>query len=591
MGQHGQYLKLGAAAAAVGIALALVGVIVVVGPPFQAVPEHEGPRPTPLPQSDPPKPTATATPTATAAIATPTATAAIAKIAAPALRADLERLYAASGDKLIWSGDSAAQPRLRDLSSALDAASAQGIDGTKATAARDALQASDVDTAQGDVALTGQVLMLARALRFGQVPDAQIEDWHVAGDAIDIVPDLAAALTSAKIDAFLRTLPPSDATYAKLIESLARYRALTAAGGWPQIASDGELKIDPTDPRMEVLQRRLIAEGYVVEAAELSKASLSEALTAFQTHNGLAPDGRAGKDTLKALNVSAEDRVGQIVANLERRRHLPSALPVDRIAVNTADQSMVLYTGGAPALQLRTIVGDRRHPTPMLALTLAAVTLNPTWEIPPSIASKEILPHLQRDPNYLAANDMVIVDGPQGDPQGLRVNWKHYRAMPWRLRQNSGARNSLGEVKFEMWNSYSIYLHDTPARQLFAKTDRYMSHGCVRVDQSRELARHVLMNQPGWDGDALAAAIATGEKKMIRLKRAIPVLIMYWTAFVDDAGQLQFRADAYRRDAPLAELLGHPPRRAAAPVASREQYAQIFAPRGQTNFVAAHTSD
>ena len=158
MGQHGQYLKLGAAAAAVGIALALVGVIVVVGPPFQAVPEHEGPRPTPLPQSDPPKPTATATatPTATAAIATPTATAAIAKIAAPALRADLERLYAASGDKLIWSGDSAAQPRLRDLSSALDAASAQGIDGTKATAARDALQASDVDTAQGDVALRGR---------------------------------------------------------------------------------------------------------------------------------------------------------------------------------------------------------------------------------------------------------------------------------------------------------------------------------------------------------------------------------------------------------------------------------------------------
>ena len=576
MGQHGQYFKLGAAVVAVGIALALVGVIVAGRPHFQGAPQHESARPTPPAPAEPPKPTTTA---------------AIAKIAAPALRADLERLYAASGDKLMWSGDAAAQRRLRDLSVALDVIPAHGIDGRKATAARDALQTADVDAAQGDVALTAQVLMLARALRFGQVPDAQIEDWHVAGDAVDIVPDLAAALTSEKIDAFLRTLPPNDINYTKLVESLARYRALAAAGGWPQIASDGALKIDPTDPRIEVLQRRLIAEGYVVQGAGLSKASLSEALTVFQAHNGLAPDGRAGKDTLTALNVSAEERVGQIVANLERRRHLPRAVPEDRITVNTADQSMVLYTGGAPALQLRTIVGARKHPTPMLALTLAAVTLNPTWEIPPSIARKEILPHLQRDPNYLAANDMVIVDGPQGDPQGLHVNWKHYSAMPWRLRQNSGARNSLGQLKFEMWNSYSIYLHDTPARQLFANTDRYLSHGCVRVDQSRELARHVLMSQPGWDAEALAAAIATGEKKMIRLKRAIPVQLMYWTAFVDDAGQLQFRADAYRRDAPLAEMLGHPPKRAAAPVALQTQSATVFAPRGHTNFVAAHTSD
>ncbi len=548
-----KHLKLGVAVAAVAIPLALIGVMVALKPDRQPAQEQTA-RQAPsqaVAQSSKPGPV-------------------IAQIASPEVRPALEQLYATVDGNLMWSGGGAGQRRLGDLTEELDAIAAQGLDVSKVTAARDALaKATTADAAKHDVALTEQVLALARALRFGQVPDARIEDWHVAGDTVDIVPELAAALKSTKVSTFLRTLAPAGPAYTNLVKSLARYRALDAAGGWPEIASEGELKIDLADPRMATLQRRLTAEGYFAANMGVSKSTLMEALKSFQARNGLEPDGRIGKGTLAALNVSAQARVGQILANLERQRHLPRVVPEDRITVNTADQSLVLYTDGAPALHLRTIVGDRKHPTPMLTLKLAAVTLNPTWEIPPSIANKEILQHLKRDPEYLAKNEMVVVDGP-ADPQGLDIDWHRYSAVPWRLRQLAGAQNALGEVKFEMWNSYNIYLHDTPGRHLFAKAERYMSHGCVRVDQPRELARHVL-NQEEWNEETLAAAIATGETKMIRLKQAIPVQILYWTAFVDDAGELQFRADAYRRDAPLAVELGHPPKRAATQVASREQ--------------------
>ena len=548
-----KYLKLGVAVAAVAIPLALIGVMVAIKSDRQPVQQHAAQNVAPQAVTQHREPGSV-----------------IAQIASPQVRTAVEHLYATVDGKLMWSGDGAAQRRLRDVTDEMDAIAAQGLDVSKVTVARDALaKATPADAAKHDVAMTEQVLAMTRALRFGQVPAARIEDWHVAGDTVDIVPELAAALKSTKVSAFLRTLSPAGPAYTDLVKSLARYRALDAAGGWPQIESEGELKIDLADPRMATLQRRLTAEGYFAANMGLSKSTLMEALKSFQARNGLEPDGRIGKGTLAALNVTAQSRVGQILANLERQRHLSRAVPENRITVNTADQSLVLYTDGAPALRLRTIVGDRKHPTPMLSLKLAAVTLNPTWEIPPSIASKEILPHLKRDPAYLAKNEMVVVDGP-ADPQGLDIDWHRYSAMPWRLRQLAGAQNALGELKFEMWNSYNIYLHDTPGRHLFAKADRYMSHGCVRVDQSRELARRVL-NQEEWNEETLAAAIATGGTKMIRLKQAIPVQILYWTAFVDDAGELQFRPDAYRRDAPLAEELGYPPQRAATHVASREQ--------------------
>ena len=249
---------------------------------------------------------------------------------------------------------------------------------------------------------------------------------------------------------------------------------------------------------------------------------------------------------------------------------MPRAVAPDRVVVNTADQSLLLYRDNAPVLKLRTIVGDRKHPTPILALKMAAVTLNPPWDLPPSIASKEILPHLKKNPNYLADSNMIIVNDKTNDPQGLSVDWTRYTAknFPMRLRQLPGAHNSLGRVKLEMWNAFNIYLHDTPSRNLFDKTSRYMSHGCVRVDQAHDLARHVLMNQPGWDSAALLAGIDAGYSKTIRLKQSLPVQILYWTVFVDGAGELQFREDAYRRDAPVSEALRATAKRAVTQVAS-----------------------
>jgi murein L,D-transpeptidase YcbB/YkuD len=238
-----------------------------------------------------------------------------------------------------------------------------------------------------------------------------------------------------------------------------------------------------------------------------------------------------------------------IIANMERWRWMPRVLEPDRIIVNAADASLQLWLGGKIVLTSRVIVGRSKSPTPILRAEGAGITFNPAWTVPHSIAVKEILPRLKRNPAYLASQDMILLDGPPGDPHGLFINWHAIPPgkFPYQIRQVPGPRNSLGQIKLELPNRFDVYLHDTPGKAAFGQSIRALSHGCVRVEQILPLASYALKADLS-DEERIRQAIGTGETSYAPLQKKLPVYFLYWTAFPDTLGKIQFRPDIYGRD-------------------------------------------
>ena len=238
-----------------------------------------------------------------------------------------------------------------------------------------------------------------------------------------------------------------------------------------------------------------------------------------------------------------------IMANMERWRWMPRTLEPDRIVINAADASLKLWLGGRPVLTSRVIVGKPSTRTPMVRADGAGLTLNPAWTVPHSIAVKEILPKLKRNPAWLASQEMILLNGPPDDPHGLHVNWRAIPAgtFPYRIRQIPGPRNPLGQIKLELPNRFDVYLHDTPGKSAFARPVRALSHGCVRVEQILPLASYALKADLSAE-EEIAQAVGTGETQYLPLTKKLPVYFLYWTAFPDEAGKIQFLPDIYGRD-------------------------------------------
>ena len=250
-----------------------------------------------------------------------------------------------------------------------------------------------------------------------------------------------------------------------------------------------------------------------------------------------------------AGGMSASAPLRQIGVNLERERWLPRRLPADRVWVNVADERLVLYRENRPVFSTRVIVGrdERRNQSPEFQATITAIWFNPPWNVPKDIATNEILPKAAQDPNYLARRRMVML--PDGGVQQL-----------------AGPNSGLGQLMVEMNNRFEVYLHDTPSKDLFSRTDRRISHGCIRVENARELAA-LVMRQPT---DRINQAIAMGGTTRGELPQSVPVFVVYETAFADVDGRLQFRPDVYGRDAEIGQHL-NPERR---PLAERDAHTQ-----------------
>lgn len=394
----------------------------------------------------------------------------------------------------------------------------------------------------GDTATS--FLRYMRELRAGR-PDLKALDGDVSlpSNYFDADADLKQALQANHMDELVSGLAPPDPQYAALKRALADYRSLAARGGWPVLPAGLD---QDSSAGQALLRQRLSFEDPAVRD---SQSDLKAALMRYQARNGLVVDGKAGRRTLAALNVPASVRADIIAANMERWRWMPRKLEADRIMINAADATLTLWLGGIQVLESRVVVGRPSDPTPILRAEGAGITINPFWTVPASIAAKEILPKLKRDPSWLAHHDMVLLNGPADDPHGEHIDWRRIsaRSFPYRIRQNPGAENPLGRIKIELPNRFDVYLHDTPGKSAFELSARGLSHGCVRVEQILPLASYALSGSLDAVG-RITQAIDSGDTQSMPMRDKLPVYFLYWTAFVDKSGTVQFRPDLYGRD-------------------------------------------
>jgi murein L,D-transpeptidase YcbB/YkuD len=279
-------------------------------------------------------------------------------------------------------------------------------------------------------------------------------------------------------------------------------------------------------------------------------ADLQQALARAQRRFGLKPDGIVTPDTLAALNQPIGQRVLQIIANLERWRWLPPTMPATRLQVNSGAAIVTLFQNDAPVLSMKAVSGRPGDETPMLFANIHSVVLNPPWNVPSSIAQKELYP---KGAAYLRRNAFVTLRTPDGGT---------------RLQQKAGPKSALGRYKFDFDNPYGVYLHDTPTQSTFDRYTRQASHGCVRLEKPKPLAEALLAGDPKWTPEAIAAAVAKGDTLRVRLPQQVPVFIFYWTAFAAPDGSMNFRSDPYNWDRLLLQKIGV---LAAAPAKSATQ--------------------
>jgi murein L,D-transpeptidase YcbB/YkuD len=399
--------------------------------------------------------------------------------------------------------------------------------------------ASIVHSAEGqgarDAELTLAAITYAQALATGATdPNKTHGIFTLDRPKVDLAAGLEQALQGGKVPAWLESLAPQDEEYRTLSKAYVAYRAEADRALAAPLPPGPTLKVGAQDVRVPQVAQRLAVTGYLPQGTydgQVWTHQFAEALKSLQRDAGLPDTGRLDDQSTLALNFAPADRARTLAVNLERRRWLARTPAATRIDVNTAAAELVYLKEGKPAWTSRTVVGSPDNPTPALGGSFKQLVVNPPWNVPQGIAEKEIFP---KGDAYLAAQDMYVEDG--------------------RVVQRPGPKAALGAVKFDMQNRYAIYLHDTPAKAIFATERRHRSHGCVRVEKAVEFARF-LANETG-AAQAFDDALASGETKTVALGREIPVRLLYHTAFVGQDGRLLFADDAYGWDEKVGEALG-----------------------------------
>lgn len=328
-------------------------------------------------------------------------------------------------------------------------------------------------------------------------------------------------------------------SYGLLKKHLATYMQATQKGGWDTIpATKKQIKKGAQGPEILLIKRRLQMTNDMPasDTSAVFDDPLELAVKNFQQRHGYTPNGIITADLIKQMNVPAEKRVEQILINMDRMRWMPQKPQGELIMVNIPEFVLHVTDGANKVFDMDVVVGKEGNTTMMFNGDLNQVVFSPYWNVPPSIVRKEILPAMNRNPNYLASKNMEVT----GDEGGLPV-----------VRQRPGPGNALGRVKFLFPNSFNIYFHDTPEKSLFERDKRAFSHGCIRLSDPTKMATWLLKNNPEWTPEKIDEAMNSGKEKYVKLKDPVPVIVTYYTAWVDDNGQLNFRDDIYGHDEAL----------------------------------------
>jgi L,D-transpeptidase YcbB len=312
----------------------------------------------------------------------------------------------------------------------------------------------------------------------------------------------------------------------------ARYRRIVASGGWGRVSPGNAAQ----------LRERLQIEG------DLQNGDLASAVRRFQLRHGLRETGVAAGPTLEAMNVSAQVRLRQIEASLGRMRASSFGFGGRYVVVNVPAAAVETIENGQVRRRYVAVVGKAERASPSVETQITNINFNPTWTVPVSIIKKDIIPKMQKDPGYLTRSKIRILDGRGKEINPRSIDWSTERAANFTLRQDPGTGNSLGQVRIDMPNNLAVYMHDTPSKGLFAGDNRFHSSGCVRVADVRDLATWLLQGNGGWERGDTDQAIAEGERKDVRLARAVPVAWTYFTGYGMADGTAHFRSDIYDLD-------------------------------------------
>jgi len=480
----------------------------------------------------------------------------------------VQQFYAARNYAPLWLENGAPTERAKQALTHLANADQEGLDPVHytaiapATATGTANPANPADGIPLDLAITGQLLHYLYEVRNGRLRDP--ERTGAAAD-FDIGQALTLLATAPDIGVALQNAVPGNAPYRALRRALSTYQAIARAGQDAPVPLGPSIKPGARDPRIPQIRDRLDRLGDLVGMPNggedgLYDPALVQSVIQFQKRHGLEPDGVIGKKTLAEMNISVEARIDQIAVNMERWRWLPGDLGNDYILVNIAGFRLEVFELGVPSMEMAVVVGRPFRRTPVFSAAVSYLEFSPTWTVPPTILKEDIIPGMRKDPELLAKKGVQIFSSWNRDAQLIdpaTINWQApaSQLMSYRYVQPPGPKNALGRVKFMFPNQYSVYLHDTPDKNLFGKASRAYSSGCIRVERPADLAALLLADQPQWNEQEIGNAMNLEEPLRVTLAKPMPIYITYATAWIGEGGTIQFRPDIYERDATLQDAL------------------------------------
>jgi murein L,D-transpeptidase YcbB/YkuD len=469
---------------------------------------------------------------------------------------DIAAFYKSNGYDAIWTDPAANdRKRLRHLMAALQKAGDHGLPAARYNTAKlmDQMKAaqSPRDVGQIEVELSRVFLQYARDLQTGILEPRKIDSAIVRSIPYRDRTSYLINLSRSAPRAFFRSLAPKTTEYNALMKAKMRMERSMARGGWGADVPAKSLKPGQTGTAVVALRNRLVAMGYMKRSAtQTYDASVQTAVQQFQEDHGLTPDGEAGAATMRQINVDLPERMKSVIVAMERERWLNQDRGKRHVLVNLTDFTAKIIDNDKVTFETRSVIGaddsDRRSPE--FSDVMEYMVINPSWYVPRSIITKEYLPALKRNAN--AVRHIEITDRKGRKVNRANVNFAQYteRNFPFSMRQPPSRRNALGLVKFMFPNPYNIYLHDTPAKNLFGREVRAYSHGCIRLADPFDFAYALLAKQSNDPKGLFQSKLGTGKESRVTLKQPVPVHIIYRTAFTSNKGEMQYRRDIYDRD-------------------------------------------